>query len=218
MACYSDKAGHRPVLLTPGFQSKKRLFAVFFSWTPGAPWRREALKEEAPDDLFWKDERRPLSIKQTLEQFERQHWENFWERVGPQWHNYGLFSAHSYHNELDWSGEGWGKCMLLMEANEWHMWNVKHSDIMPFDVFFNSNIVQWTCIQGGYCFRSVLRCFMCVFCFALLCRHSAIILNQLPCEIFDVEALWPCLHFIDSKYISKINKKVQFTGHGSVLS
>ena len=31
MVCYIDKAGHRPVLLRPGFQSKKRLFAVLFS-------------------------------------------------------------------------------------------------------------------------------------------------------------------------------------------
>ena len=149
-----------------------------------------------------------------------QHWENFWERVGPQWPNYGLFSAHTYHNELNWTGEGRGKCMLLMEVTEWHMQNVKCSDIMSFDNAFSTLILcnGHVCIRGGYCFRSVLHCFRCVFCFALLCRHSAIILNQLPCERFDVEALRPCLHFIDSKYVSKINKTVHFTGHGSVLS
>ena len=47
--------------------------------TPSIAWRREAWKEEALDDLHWKDERRPSSITQTLEPFQRQRWGNFWE-------------------------------------------------------------------------------------------------------------------------------------------
>ena len=33
--------------------------------TPSISWRREARKEEALDDVHWKDERRPSSIRQT---------------------------------------------------------------------------------------------------------------------------------------------------------
>ena len=36
---------------------------------PSTAWRREALKEEALDDLPWKDERGPSSIRRTLELF-----------------------------------------------------------------------------------------------------------------------------------------------------
>ena len=42
-------------------------------------WGREALKEEALDDLPWKDEREPSSIRRTLELFQRQRWGNVWE-------------------------------------------------------------------------------------------------------------------------------------------
>ena len=42
-------------------------------------WRREAWKEEALDDLLWKDERGPSSVRRTLEPFQRQRWGNFWE-------------------------------------------------------------------------------------------------------------------------------------------
>ena len=35
-------------------------------------WRREAWKEKALDDLPWKDERGPSSIRRTLEPFQRQ--------------------------------------------------------------------------------------------------------------------------------------------------
>ena len=47
--------------------------------TPSIAWRREALKEEVLDDLPWKDERGPSSIKRTLEPFHRQNWGNFWK-------------------------------------------------------------------------------------------------------------------------------------------
>ena len=40
---------------------------------PSITWRRGAWKAEALDDLPWKDERGPLSIRQTLEPFQRQH-------------------------------------------------------------------------------------------------------------------------------------------------
>ena len=62
--------------------------------------RREVLKEEALDDLHWKDERGQLSIRQTLEPFQRQCWGNFWETG---WSTYGLFRAHRHHLELKWT-------------------------------------------------------------------------------------------------------------------
>ena len=68
--------------------------------TPSIAWRREALKEETLDDLPWKDERGPSSIRRTLEPFQRQRWGNFWETG---WSAYGLFRALRYHLELDWT-------------------------------------------------------------------------------------------------------------------
>ena len=50
--------------------------------TPSMAWRREALKEEVLDDLPWKGERGPSSIRWTFEPFQRQRWENDWETGG----------------------------------------------------------------------------------------------------------------------------------------
>ena len=62
--------------------------------SPGA----EARKEEAQDDLPWKDERRPSSVRRTLDPFQRQRWGNFWET----WRSaYGLFRSQRYHLELN---------------------------------------------------------------------------------------------------------------------
>ena len=68
--------------------------------TPSIAWRREAWKEEALDDLPWKDERGPSSIRRTLEPFQRQRWGNFWETG---WSAYGLFRVHRYYLELNWT-------------------------------------------------------------------------------------------------------------------
>ena len=68
--------------------------------TSSIAWRREAWKEEALDDLHWKDEREPSSIRRTLGPFERQCWWNLWETG---WSAYGLFRAHRYHLEMDWT-------------------------------------------------------------------------------------------------------------------
>ena len=68
--------------------------------TPLIAWRRKALKEEVLDNLPWKDQWGPSSIRWTLESFQRQHWGNFWE-MG--WSAYGLFWAHRYHLELNWT-------------------------------------------------------------------------------------------------------------------
>ena len=46
------------------------------------------------------DEKEPLSIRYTLEPFQRQHWGNFWETG---WSTYGLFWVHRYHLELNWT-------------------------------------------------------------------------------------------------------------------
>ena len=66
--------------------------------TPSIAWRREAWKEEALDDLPWKDERGSSSIWRTQEPFQRQCWGNVWER---EWSTYGLFRAHRYHIEVN---------------------------------------------------------------------------------------------------------------------
>ena len=41
---------------------------------PSIAWKREAWKEEALDDLPWKDERGPSSMRRTWEPFQRQRW------------------------------------------------------------------------------------------------------------------------------------------------
>ena len=62
-------------------------------------WRNTLMKcswkEEVLDDLPWKDERGPSSIRWTLEQFQRQCWGNSETR----WSAYGLFQTHRYHLE-----------------------------------------------------------------------------------------------------------------------
>ena len=68
--------------------------------TPSIAWRRGAWKEEVLDDLPWKDERGPSSVRRTVEPFQRQRWGNFWETG---WSAYGLFRAHRYHLELIWT-------------------------------------------------------------------------------------------------------------------
>ena len=72
---------------------------IVISFTPPISWRREKWKEEALDDLPWKDERGPSPIRRTLELFQKQRWENVWETG---WSAYGLYRAHRYHLELNW--------------------------------------------------------------------------------------------------------------------
>ena len=76
--------------------------------TPSIAWRREAWKEEALDDLPWKDERGPSSIRRTLEPFQRRRWGNFWETG---WSAYGLFRAHRHHTELNWTNCNQQRCL-----------------------------------------------------------------------------------------------------------
>ena len=52
------------------------------------------------DDLFWKDKQGPLSIRRTLKLFQKQCQRNFCE-MG--WSAYGLFQAHGYHLQLNWT-------------------------------------------------------------------------------------------------------------------
>ena len=67
-------------------------------------WRRDALKEGVLGNFPWKDQRGPghHQIRWTLELFQRQCWGNFWE-MGLS--RYGLFWAHRYHPELNWTVE-----------------------------------------------------------------------------------------------------------------
>ena len=68
--------------------------------TPSITWRREVWTEEVLDDLPWKNEWGPSSVRWTLEPFQRRRWGNFWE-MG--WSTYGLFRAPRYHLELNWT-------------------------------------------------------------------------------------------------------------------
>ena len=81
--------------------------------TPSIAWRREAWKEEALDDLPWKDERRSSGVNQT-KPFQRRHWGNFWETG---WSPYGHFRAHKCHLELNWTESDWTK--LRCPACDW---------------------------------------------------------------------------------------------------
>ena len=56
-------------------------------------WRREAWKEKALDDLPWKAESGPSSIRWTLGPFQRRRWGNF---SPTEWSAYGIFRAHRY--------------------------------------------------------------------------------------------------------------------------
>ena len=68
-----------------------------YLWVQSIVWRREAWREEVLDNLPWKDETGPSSIRWTLELFQRQRWGNFWETG---WSAYGLFRAHRYYLEM----------------------------------------------------------------------------------------------------------------------
>ena len=69
-------------------------------------------KEEALDDLLWKDKRGSSSIRQTLEPLQRWNWGNCWE-IG--WSAYGLFQARRYHLELNWTELTWLVCIVRKE-------------------------------------------------------------------------------------------------------
>ena len=79
--------------------------------TQSIAWRREAWKAGALDDLLWKDERRPSSIRRTLEPYQRHRWGNFRETG---WSAYGLFRAHIYHAELNWPELGGENYSLIV--------------------------------------------------------------------------------------------------------
>ena len=68
--------------------------------TPLVAWRRESCKEVALDDLLWKDERGPSSVRWTWNCFKGNVRETGWETG---WSAYGLFWAHGYHKPLNWT-------------------------------------------------------------------------------------------------------------------
>ena len=94
-------------ILPVGTKPKDYLLAQSQGHQPSIAWRREAWKEEALDDLPWKDERRPTPVRRTLEPFQRQLWGNFWETG---WSAYGLFRAHRHHLELNWNMSAESNC------------------------------------------------------------------------------------------------------------
>ena len=90
---------------------------------PSITWRREAWTEEAIDDLPWKDERGPSSIRRTLELFQRQRCGNLWETG---WSAYGLFRGRRYHLQLNWTELNW-TAIWRLKGSEWV--NVKKSGL-----------------------------------------------------------------------------------------
>ena len=104
--------------------------------TPSIHWRREAWKDEALDDLPWKDERAIVNqtntgtvskaslIRQTLEPFQKRDWGNFWETG---WNTYGLFWVQRYNLELNWTDllcSVWGCWQRL--SWDWGTWWAMH--------------------------------------------------------------------------------------------
>ena len=77
-------------------------------------WRKEEWKEEALDNLHWKDERGPSPVRRTLELFERQRWGNFWDTGLSE---YGLFRVHRYHLKLS--------CSLTRSYLKCHVYNMQ---------------------------------------------------------------------------------------------
>ena len=72
-------------------------------FTPSIAWRRDAWKEEAPDDLLSKDERGPSSIRRTLDRFKGNCGETSEKRGGA--HNTGFSERRDtyYWTELNWT-------------------------------------------------------------------------------------------------------------------
>ena len=68
--------------------------------TPSIAWSREAWNEEALDDLPWKDERIPSSIRRIIWNCFKSMLRKFWET---ECSAYGLFRTHRYHLELNWT-------------------------------------------------------------------------------------------------------------------
>ena len=98
----------------------------------------EAWKEEALDNLPWKDERGPSSIRWTLEPFQRQHWANFRE-MG--WSAYGLYQAQWYHLELlGWSQNKfyWTSPQLKFNLSTVHNFSHAHTLTM-YTHFYNTD-------------------------------------------------------------------------------
>ena len=70
---------------------------------PSTIWRKEAWKEVMLDNLLWKDERGPSSIRWTLQPFQRQRWRNFWEM---EWSAY-VFFLKCMDTILNWTELKW---------------------------------------------------------------------------------------------------------------
>ena len=101
--------------------------------------RKKAWKEEALDDLLWKDERGPSSIRRTLEPFQRQCWGTFWETGRSA---YGFFRAHRYHLEQNWIDLT--NNYRLLEIITWlyliKMWNALASLVLKVAYSFGLSI------------------------------------------------------------------------------
>ena len=79
-------------------------------------WRRKAWKKEALSDLPWKDERRSSSIRQTLEKTKAILGKLLRDRV----ECIGLFQAHQYHLELNWSKTTFPHALSILILWKWY--------------------------------------------------------------------------------------------------
>ena len=84
--------------------------------TPLIVWRRNAWKKEALSDLPWKDERRSSSIRQTLEKTKAILGKLLRDRV----ECIGLFQAHQYHLELNWSKTTFPPALSILILWKWY--------------------------------------------------------------------------------------------------
>ena len=65
----------------------------------------------------------PLSIRGTLEPFQRKCWGNFWETG---WGIYGLFWAHRYHLEVNSAELSWLPLDIPGNLVSWHADSLHH--------------------------------------------------------------------------------------------
>ena len=112
--------------------------------TPSIAWRREVWKEEALDNLPWKDgvhKGEPSSIRRTL-----QHWGNFGETG---WSTYGLSLACKYHVELNWTNSKVSYFTLVFAIIKYHVeLNWTNHNVSYFTLVFA--IISLYCYNHGH--------------------------------------------------------------------
>ena len=142
-----------------------------------------------------KDERGPSSVRRTLELFEIQRCGNFWETG---WSAYGLFRAHRYYLELNWTvtTKSWCCCVLKFNIRTGILpLQLIHSRfIQLFQILFkhNKRCMSWIIVNENLtCDWVNLRCFWCIetswYC---LCLELILNLTYVLCRTLLLPGCW----------------------------